>query len=169
MKKIVFVAIMIFAFAEIHAQEAQKLSRKEKKALKETEAVQEIKEMLDSANFVFVPTQVLPLSMQAKTLDGTFSAVIKNDSIDSYLPFYGRAYRADYNSMQGPFTFNLPVKNYSLEKLKKEYLVQFDVRNNDDVVKFIFHIGETGYTTLNINSINRQSISYYGNIEKSKK
>ncbi len=31
-----------------------------------------------------------------------------------------------------------------------------------------FHISETGTTTLNVLSMNRQSISYYGNLEKIK-
>ncbi|MFB6340583.1 DUF4251 domain-containing protein [Saccharicrinis sp. FJH62] len=169
MKKLIVITILILAVAGIKAQDQQKLSRKDRIAQREAEAIKETREMVDSASFVFVPTQALPLSMRTQNLDGTFRAKIQNDSIDSYLPFYGRAYKADYNSLDGPFSFDLPIEKYSTEKLKKQYLVQFQVQNNDDLVKFMFYIGETGYTTLTITSTNRQSISFYGNIEKPEK
>ena len=169
MNKTIIIAVLIFTFAGIHAQEPQKLTRKERKALNKVKVVEETKKMIDSANFVFIPSQVLPISMRSRNVDGTFRAKIQNDSIDSYLPFFGRAYSADYSSTEGPFTFNLPIENYSKEKLKKEYLIKFDVKNMNDLVKFMFYISENGFTTLTINSTNRQGISYYGRIEKPEK
>ncbi|MFB6317497.1 DUF4251 domain-containing protein [Saccharicrinis sp. FJH54] len=166
MKKIVAITVVLFLVAGYQSQAQQKLSRKERKALNEANALKETKALVDSARFVFVPSQALPLGMRTQNLDGTFRAKIQNDSIYSYLPFYGRAYKADYNSLDGPFSFDLPIEKFSVDTLKKEYLLQFQVRNQDDLVKYVFHIGKTGYTTLSINSTNRQSISYYGNIEK---
>jgi len=42
------------------------------------------------------------------------------------------------------------------------------VKNGNDRLEFNFHISETGSTSLNVSSLNRQSISYNGNLEKIK-
>ncbi|MDB4581545.1 DUF4251 domain-containing protein [Draconibacterium sp.] len=166
MNKTILIAVLIFAFIGGNAQETEKLSRKEKKALKEAKQIEETKALLDNKVYVFSPTQALPSSMRSRNLDGSFSAKINNDTIDCYLPFYGRAYSADYGSSDGPFTFTLPIENYTMENSKKGYMVKFEVKNKNDNINFMFQIGETGSATLNLTSTNRQSISYYGNIEK---
>ena len=48
-------------------------------------------------------------------------------------------------------------------------MVEFDVRNKNDLLNFTFQIGETGTTSLSVNSSNRAFISYYGDIVKIKK
>lgn len=168
MNRIICIAFFIFAFAGLQAQDNSKLSRKEKKSLREEQKIKEVKTMLNNKHYEFVPTQVLPISMQPRNLSGTFRAEIKNDSIYSYLPFYGRAYSAVYNSTEGPFTFELPINDYKKEKDKKGYLIEFEVKNKSDLLKFMFKISPNGYTTLHINSTNRQAITYYGRLEKPK-
>ena len=122
--------------------------------------------MLVAKSYIFSPNQAIPSGMRSRNLDGSFSAKIHNDTIDCYLPFYGRAYSAGYGSTDGPFTFKLPINNYTMEESKKGYMVKFDVKNKNDNINYTFQIGETGSTTLSLTSTNRQSISYYGNLEK---
>lgn len=166
MNKTILIVVLVFAFMAGHSQETEKLSRKEKKALKEAQKTEEIKALLDDKNYVFSPTQALPSGMRSRNLDGSFRAKIHNDTIDCYLPFYGRAYSASYGSTDGPFTFTLPIEKYTMENSKKGYMVKFNVKNQNDNISFMFQIGETGSTTLNLTSTNRQTISYYGNIEE---
>lgn len=165
MKKYILFFMIVLASLGLHAQDKQKLSRKERRALEKEKITEKIKTLVEAQTFVFTPNQAIPVSMQAVNLSGIFSAQIKNDTIDCYLPFYGRAYTADYASQNGPFTFVLPIKNYNLEKTKKGYLVTFEVKNNMDNISFYFNIGTSAYTTLNLSSTNRQSMSYYGVID----
>lgn len=165
MKKYVVFLMIALVSMGLQAQDKQKLSRKERRALEKEKIIEKIKTLVDTKAFVFTPNQAIPVSMQAVNLSGIFSAQIKNDTINCYLPFYGRAYTADYASHDGPFTFVLPIKNYNLEKTKKGYLVKFEVKHNMDNISFYFNIGTSGYTTLNMSSTNRQSMSYYGVID----
>jgi hypothetical protein len=51
-----------------------------------------------------------------------------------------------------------------MEKTKSGYDVHVKVQNVHDVIDLTFHISETGSTTVAAASINRQSISYTGDI-----
>ncbi|HKI90031.1 MAG TPA: DUF4251 domain-containing protein, partial [Draconibacterium sp.] len=78
-------------------------------------------------------------------------------------------YNVDYRSRKGPFDFTLPIKNYIFKKDKNGYAVKFEVKNGQDNIKYNFNISENGYASLTVVSTNRQSISYFGTIEKPKK
>jgi hypothetical protein len=62
--------------------------------------------------------------------------------------------------------FKQPFETCDMEKTKKGYLVKVKVKNGNDRLDFSFHISETGTTTLSVSSVNRQAISYYGDIVK---
>lgn len=166
MKKIILSIFLAFAITGVHAQNSKKQTRKEKRAIKDAKTIEQTKALLDSKDYVFSATQVLPSSMQSVNLDSSYDVKIENDEVICYLPFYGRAYSAGYGSGEGPFNFTLPIKNYTLENEKKGgYLVKFEVINKSDYLNFTFHISSTGSASLSISSTNRESISFYGDIE----
>ena len=166
MKHIVIIGILLFAFATTHAQESKKLSRKEKKAAREAELIEQTKTVLESKAYVFSATQVIPTGMRSKSLTSSYDAVIKNDTIVCYLPYFGKAHTASYGSNRSPMDFTQPIEDYKFEKTKKGYEISFEASNNSDRLKFFFQISETGSTSLSVNSTNRSSISYYGDIVK---
>ena len=163
MKKIIFALILLVPFLTSQAQDSTQKNRKESKRAKRQE---DVKQMLKERNFVYHPTHANPMSGNTVQLDFSFSASIQRDTINSYMPYYGRAYHVEYGSNKGPFDFTLPIKDYQFKKGKKGYEVNFEVKNGQDNIKYNFHISENGYASLTIVSTNRQSISYYGTIEK---
>jgi hypothetical protein len=166
MNKYLIIALLVsFSFLG-NAQDTENLSRKEKKALKKAKMIEETKALLDSKVYLFDPNRALPSGMRSINLDGTFFAKINKDTLNCYLPYYGRAYSVDYGSNEGPLNFTQPIQNYSMEESKKGYTVKFNVKNKNDNINFMFTISETGSASLNLNSTNRQSISYHGIIEK---
>jgi len=164
MKKLIFVMILLIPFLTIQAQNKTE-TKKEKKVKRQ----EEVKQILKDRDFVYYPTQANPMSGTSIHLDFSFSTRIKGDTINSYMPYYGRAYHVDYGSQKGPFDFTLPAKNYNFKKTKKGYEVSFEVQNGQDNIKYNFDVSENGYANLTIVSTNRQSISYYGTVEKPKK
>lgn len=166
MRNLVLLAVLLFAFVSVDAQTSKKEQRKAKRAAKEAAKIEEIKTALEEKDYVFVATQALPTGMRSVNLDGTFDVRIEGDEIICYMPFYGRAYSADYGSNEGPFDFEGVVENYEMETTKKGYQVKFDTKKGNDNMNFIFEIGKTGSSTLSITSTNRQSITYYGDIKK---
>ena len=149
MKKVIFILILLIVSQLGFAQKTE-----------------EIKDLLESKTYVFKAINVNPMNGSSISLDGSFSVKIDNDTIVSYLPFYGRAYSIAYGSRVSGMDFTQPIENYTFEKSKKGYLIKVKIKNGSDSLDYTFHISENGTSTLNVNSINRQSISYYGNIEK---
>lgn len=164
MKNIIFTGIMLLGFIiQATAQEEQQ-SRRERREAKQEQKRIEIKNLLENRTFVFTPTHALPLGGGSIFLSHSFDAEIKGDTLMSYLPFYGVAYRAEYGARNSAFDFTQPIEEFNLEQDDKGYRVNLDVKNKMDYLTYSFQISDLGYATLNVTSTNRQAISFYGQI-----
>jgi TctA family transporter len=166
LKKLFVLTLLLISFAGISAaQERESKSRKEIRAERQQKRIDEVQELIEKGNFVFKATHALPMGGGSIQLDFSYDAELRNDTIVSFLPFFGVAYRVDYGGRNSAFDFTLPVENMEINKVKDGYRVSFDVKNKMDYLNYNFNISEPGYATLNIISTNRQAISYYGSIE----
>jgi hypothetical protein len=166
MKRILFLVFLIFtAYSVGICQDRKTKSRKEIRAERQAKKIEEVKDLLENRTFVFKATHALPMGGGSIQLDYSFDAEISNDTIYSYLPFFGVAYRVDYGGRESGLNFTSTIQNYKMEKDKKGYQIDFDVKNKMDFLSFTFKISEPGFATLNVISTNRQAISYYGYIE----
>ncbi|QGY47899.1 DUF4251 domain-containing protein [Maribellus comscasis] len=163
MKKLFVILVLLIPFALVNAQENK--SRKERKAEKELQKKEKIKNLIDSQSFVFSASHALPMGGSSIALNHYFNAKIEGDSVYSYLPYYGVAYSAQYGQNKSPFNFDKPMEDYSVEKEKDGYLIKFDTKNGNDYINYTIRVSESGYASLNITSTNRQSISFTGIIE----
>ncbi len=112
---------------------------------------------------MFKAETVNGVNSRTKNLTTDFGVEVRNDSVFSYMPYYGNTYSRDYTShTDSPMGFIQPVDSYSMQKTNKGYLVDISVTNNHDVINLKFHINKDGETTLSANSINRSSVSYTG-------
>lgn len=168
MRRILFFGLLILAVVIANAQEAEKKSKKELKAEKKAQQIEEIKAIAESKTFVFKATNANPMRGRTINLTTAYDVKITNDSIFSYLPYYGVAYSVSYGGTDSPMIFSNLFKTCDMEKTKNGYRVKVSTKNGNDSLEFNFNISETGSTTLNVSSMNRQSISYYGNLEKIK-
>ena len=163
MKKFTLIFVLIISVTVLLAQE--KKSKKQIKAEKKTQKIQLIKSLIDNKTFVFKAYSVIPKNEKTKALISDFGIEVRNDSIFSYMPYYGNTYSRDYSSFKdSPMGFMQPMESYKREKTKKGYDVNIKVKNINDVIDLVFHISKTGDATCVASSINRQSISYVGEI-----
>src|SRR5690554_346746 len=164
MKNIIFTFILLSLFAVPIKSEAQK-SRKESRAERQEKKKEQIKAGIENRTFIFRPTHALPLGGGSISLNYSFDAEVKGDTLVSYLPFYGVAYRVEYGGRNGGFDFTQPITEYESGQDDNGYNINLEVKNKMDHLTFNFHISELGYATLNITSTNRQAITFYGHIE----
>ena len=164
MKKIILLVLILSCVTIINAQEKKK-SKKEIKAEKNAKLAAETTELINSKTFVFKARTAIPMGGRTVNLTTDYDVRVENDSVFSYMPYYGRAYTAAYGG-ESPMNFEAPILDYSSEKTKKGYQVKLVAKNKNDRIEFSFQIMETGSTTLVANSTNRQSISYYGMLVK---
>ncbi len=166
MRHTLVISLFLLASVLVQAQET-KMSRKERKAAQKAEMIEKTKALIEAEAWQFNANQMIPTQGKSRTLTSSYSVVVKDKTVDSYLPYIGRAYSADYGSTESPMTFKSDITEYSIEDWKKGgWIVKFTAKNKNDVIKFIFTIAETGSTSLSVNSTNRQAISYYGDLSE---
>jgi hypothetical protein len=167
MKNILILVLIFLLAMNVNAQESQKKSKKELKAEKKAQQAEEIKALVESKNFVFNARNANPMNGRNKTLTSDYDVKVTRDSIYSYLPYYGVSHSAVYGGTESPMIFSQPFESITTENLKKGYLVKVVVKNNSDRLDFSFNISLSGSTSLTVSSMNRQTISYYGDVVKS--
>ena len=65
----------------------------------------EVRNMVDSSRFIFVAERVNPLRGSTRYLTSRYEVAVKKDSVDCYLPFFGRAFQAPIDPSKGGLEF----------------------------------------------------------------
>lgn len=163
MKILTVFLVLILSFSVLFAQE--KRSKKQIRTERKSQKIQLIKSIVDNKTFVFKAYSVVPKNERTKTLISDFGIEVRNDSIFSYLPYYGNTYSRDYSSFKdSPMGFAQPMESYKRVKTKKGFEVNIKVKNTNDLIDLVIHISKMGSATVVASSINRQAITYTGEI-----
>lgn len=130
----------------------------------------EIKNFVDSSKFIFVAERVNPLRGGSRHLTSRYDVVVKKDTINSNLPFFGRAFQAPFDPTKGGIQFISHDFTYNItSKKEEEWSILIKLKDVNDVQQLIFNIFNNGTATLNVVNTHRDPISFYGYIEKIKK
>ena len=129
----------------------------------------EVKNIVDSSRFVFVAERVNPSRGASRYLTSRYDVVVKKDTVNCYLPYFGRAYQAPMDPSKGGiqfistnFSYNLTAKN------NNQWEVTIKPNDYEDVQQLYFNIFENGTASLNVVSAHRDPISFTGHIERIK-
>lgn len=132
---------------------------------KKQQMKENIKTQVEQGDFKINVSTALPRSSSAVNLNSPYSIIVRNDSIYSHLPYYGRAYSVPYSGGKG-LNFDSTINKYEVSKGKKEELiVKLDTDNDEDRYRYVFTIHPNGTANISVTMINRASISYIGRIE----
>ena len=122
--------------------------------------------LIESKNFVFIAESAHPLSGQFRHLTSEYDLRVLGDSIIAFLPYFGRAYSAPLDPTQGGIQFTSTDFEYSQQSRKKGgWNISIKPKDARDVRQMTLFIRENGNASLQVNSNNRQSISFNGHIE----
>lgn len=147
------------------------LCAQEKKSKKERqqEHAKAVQQMVESQNYKFVAQYALPLVGKSISLTPDYNVLVSNDTINSYLPYYGRAYVAPSNPAEGGIKFISTHFDYSLAPAKKGgWTANMTMEDTKEGIRMILSITTTGFATLSVSDNTRQSISFNGYIEERK-
>ncbi len=171
MKKLIYaaslwVAILILATVfpnNLQAQSAKEIRKKEQAARIRTAVA-------DSQHFVFRPQAAIPASGGMRNLSYGYELIVSLQKIDSYLPFFGIAYTAEYGSTKSPLEFISEKFTYTLATRKKGgWDIIINTKDTKDPKRLILNIFENGAASLQVSSNDRQPISFNGFVEPFKK
>jgi hypothetical protein len=148
---------------------AQEKSKKELKEERKIEKQKQIALLVDSKTFIFEATRVQSQGGKSINLNSNDRVEFHPDLIQCDLPFFGRAYSGAGYGGEGGMKFEGKPTDYSIEKKKKNYVIKANVRGEHDSYSIMLLVYFEGSATLSINSNNRSSISYDGDIVEFKK
>ncbi|MFT4221855.1 DUF4251 domain-containing protein [Dysgonomonas sp.] len=154
-----FITTILLVFLLQGCRSGDNLSKEETASL--------MNEKITSSRYTFVAQTAIPLSGRSINLDNSYSLRVSKDTIESYLPYFGRAYTAPIStSADGGIKFVSTDFDYSVSD-KKKGMWDISIETKDVPVRYklFLKIGDSGYGTLIVQETNRQSISFYGKIE----
>lgn len=127
--------------------------------------VDEIASKLGGQSYVFEAQSALPMSTKIIHLTSGYTLKVRPDTIAAHLPYFGRAYSAG-NPTEGGIKFeSIDFKYEVSEKKKGVSRVSIEINDNPNRYKLSLLIGELGNTTLYVEQINKQAISFTGHID----
>ncbi|KVV14066.1 DUF4251 domain-containing protein [Flavobacterium sp. TAB 87] len=158
--------LLVFVFfILINSNNAQE---KTKRVLKDEQrgiTVNQITDLINSQNFVFYARFVEPMASRHINVEGeNYTVTYTTDLVESYLPYFGRAYSIGYGG-DGGLKFKGKSESYTVEKKKKYYLISTTVKGENDTFRLTLSVYFEGSATLVVSSNNRSTISYTGEIQ----
>lgn len=134
--------------------------------LTKEDSINDISQKIEAQNYTFTPRTALPMGGKSINLNYSYSLKVSKDTIDAYLPYFGRAYVAPSPTDDGGIKFISTDFIYTIsDKKKNMWNVNIETKDGVKKYKLRLDIGETGYATLSVHDNNRQTISFYGKIE----
>ncbi len=164
---LVITCLFLAYFTQAQGKKPKKEIRQEKNEL----AFKESKNLIESLNYEFVANQASP--QEGRTINLTTNPnhlKIIGDSIDSYLPYFGRSHSADYGNSDSGIKCSVKYTKYEviINEKKLQQIVKFSGKGNNDSYEFSFTISSNGSATLYVSSNKKSGISYFGNVQEIK-
>ena len=161
MKKIVPFILLMLCLASCASSRSA-----EQKMQEATKVESQIADSVQNHSFTVTFNYVNSARFPITYLTSTYSLKMTGDSISSCLPYFGRAYEADYGSTDSPLSFNGHADNVKITRQKgNSYLIKFRTRNKLENFKYYLTIYNNGKASLNISSSAREPISFDGEME----
>lgn len=124
-----------------------------------------VHDLVESKEYKIEVLRAYPQSGKMVNLTSTYTLTIKNDTVISHLPYYGRAYSIPYGGGDG-LIFTSTIQNYKIEKKgDKEMRIKFETVTPEDRYLFYLTVFENKSASINVIMNNRTGIRYGGFVE----
>ena len=135
----------------------------QEKSAEEARTAQAIQQMLQERSFQIDVYYMIPLRGGSKSVN-SYSITVDGSTINSHLPYVGDARSIPYGGGKG-LTFKDDIDSYVDKGVKKDcHTIVIKVKNEEDTYVYTLGIYDNGEVSINVNSRNRDNISYLGRI-----
>ena len=127
---------------------------------------QKLKELVNSREFEIENEWLIPLGGSMINLIGNPNYIrFKGDSVDVFLPYFGVRQSGGGYGRDGGITYKGPAKNLTITEAENKILLNFEGMQNIENLEFFITLFPGGNATTAVNSSQRQSISYRGDVK----
>ncbi len=122
--------------------------------------------LVAAGTYVFEARTALPMRGSARPLSSGYTLLVTRDTLQAYLPYFGRAYSAPVDPTQGGIKFTSTHFDQSVKEGKKGgWTMLFKPQDVSSVRQLQLTVTRDGYASLQVISNQRQPISFQGIIE----
>ncbi|MBX3241329.1 MAG: DUF4251 domain-containing protein [Chitinophagaceae bacterium] len=125
---------------------------------------EQVKEFLSNQSYRFVARYIQPQGGRQRYLTGNYTLKITKDKVEADLPYIGRAYTATMGG-EGGIRFSSTNFTYAAsETADGSRELTITIHDSNDIRTLFLVVYPGGAADLSVNSNNRQSVSYRGEI-----
>ena len=160
MKKI-FVSMVLVCLALVMLSGC---ATSEERAARAAEQKKKVVKALTERNYKISVDRMYMSRGGSKSVSYGYSVEVRNDSLISYLPYFGRAYSVPYGGGKG-LNFSERIGSYSefMEKNGKRH-IEIGLKNEEDTYLYTIEVFDNGKSSIDVQSRQRERISYSGDV-----
>ena len=137
----------------------------EERAARAAEQAAKVTKALEARDYKIAVNRMYPMKGSSRSVSYGYSVEVRNDSLISYLPYFGGAYNVPYGGGKG-LNFSERIGSYR-ESLKNngERQIEINVTNEEDTYIYLIKVFSNGNSSIDVTSRQRDHISYSGELE----
>lgn len=137
----------------------------EEKAAQMAELSAKVTNALNNRDYKIAIDRMYPMRGSSRHVTYGYSVEVRNDTLISYLPYFGRAYNVPYGGGKG-LNFTAPISSYQeFMKRNGQRHIEIGVTNDEDTYLYTIEVFDNGNSSVDVRARQRERISYSGNVE----
>ena len=137
----------------------------EERAARAAEQAAKVTKALEARDYKIAVNRMYPMKGSSRSVSYGYSVEVRNDSLISYLPYFGGAYNVPYGGGKG-LNFSERIGSYrESQKNNGERQIEINVTNEEDTYIYLIKIFSNGNSSIDVTSRQRDHISYSGELE----
>lgn len=136
----------------------------EEKAAQMAELSASLTNALNNRDYKIAIDRMYPIRGSSRHVNYGYSVEVRNDTLISYLPYFGRAYNVPYGGGKG-LNFTAPISSYQeFMKRNGQRHIEIGVTNDEDTYFYTIEVFNNGSSSIDVQARQRERISYSGDI-----
>ena len=137
----------------------------EERAARAAEQAAKVTKALEARDYKIAVNRMYPMKGSSRSVSYGYSVEVRNDSLISYLPYFGGAYNVPYGGGKG-LNFSERIGSYrESQKNNGERQIEISVTNEEDTYIYLIKVFSNGNSSIDVTSRQRDHISYSGELE----
>ena len=178
MRRLYIIMSILTVALTVLPSDARNEQRKTRKEIRKEQRMEEVHSLLTSGRYEIVVSKAFPMSGRMINLTSKYSLQVRQDTLVSNLPYFGRAYSIPYGGGDGlnfevvnseeeqNLIYRSDIRTSSVDKDSSRTDSRISIRavTDEDVFDFNITVYAEGGANISVTSNQRQPISYSGEV-----
>ena len=177
MRRLYIIMSILTVALTVLPSDARNEQRKTRKEIRKEQRMEEVHSLLTSGRYEIVVSKAFPMSGRMINLTSKYSLQVRQDTLVSNLPYFGRAYSIPYGGGDGlnfevvnseeeqNLIYRSVIRTSSIDKdSSRTSRISIRAVTDEDVFEFNITVYAEGSANISVTSNQRQPISYSGEV-----